>query len=1213
MKISKRILATTFLIPLLANGALAQIVPGGGGIVPGYSNLTASRLMVTNANGKPSTDNVTATEAGFLSGVTSNIQAQLNAKQGALTLTTIGSSGVSTLIGNTLNIPNYTGGGGGGISYGGNVTTGHDNESLYIDNTGDLASDSGFTRNHSGDDVTTINSTDSANNWTYTLKVGTTGGTGDSFFGSSQAGVGGSHFYTDLGNAAMDTFDNSGNFRNLQLTPTDIIVNNNYHFPLDIDAKNIPFFDDTKHLITDGTIQHSPGDNKLLYVQGANNITLLSIAGSLTAGLTDGAQAGNAVQFFAADSGTNQTAGIDLVDTGTGAVRLGLLNGTAGTEFFTPTTFGTGGSNYVWVDPAGDGNVSEEDITTLIPSPPIYPTNQIVYGDGSTPGGTTDNNFTRSTSLNDFYLTDGSAPMIYADATNNVYGIGAGSLTNHIGNGTFLAMDDAAQTAGVYGLYSTFFNNSLIFANFIDGSVKIGPGSGGNGTSLFLNDSNSTIAGTVLTGTGSTLINEEPGDATIEVQDSNTGITSNAVFNSSSGMNLTAHDNSGNSTTVVLNGTGSSTYSSTHGTTISAGTTLSTSSAGNTTITSGANMNLVDISGQVIIGNTAINDIKINNSTNISKYDGITESTSNTVFTGTGLNDFSANGNFTGNTTANYSATIDQINTDFVLLAGISGTPTVGMSVNDLTSGATGTIYRVGLPNSLWITPLTGTINNGDNLDLNSGAVTGTISLLALYDTYTWTDGTTTIPQEPMNTSDALQGINAGFGSSTGHTLNDNWAFTVTASQFPYMQYVGTTNVLNTGDATLAFNHTVQSIQDKNQTISNNTFYNSSDATTYFSHYTSDGVTGQTCEGDCDNVNHGTKLSINDAGQFAALGNLTSGGTTKILVDTATPLIQAQTIGQFSAGDKAGAANNTSETIDDAIQDVTFNTKTASIGETDNLEPNVTAQYFLGSYVTPDALTLPGSFHVVTNSSTGDAAYVGAGDLSALGLSTEAVQIGHKTTAGDSATMTADNSAGVPILYNQAYLAGNQAGGSTISQTPTGFSEIFGTNNTSLRVDATAQTMIYNSNDPWMMLDGANRRYELGDYTFDWFGTSIDINDDVASKSITLRATTTVVNSGILFNQQTITGTASINDNAYYIDCGTNSSICTPLLPAIINSGRTIVISDATYNASVNNIIITPNGADTINGSNSPFIINTNGGSIIIHSDGIFANNWIIN
>lgn len=72
------------------------------------SNLTANRAVISNASGKIATNSVTDTELGYLSGVTSAIQTQINSKQGALTLTTTGTSGAATLIGATLNIPQYS-------------------------------------------------------------------------------------------------------------------------------------------------------------------------------------------------------------------------------------------------------------------------------------------------------------------------------------------------------------------------------------------------------------------------------------------------------------------------------------------------------------------------------------------------------------------------------------------------------------------------------------------------------------------------------------------------------------------------------------------------------------------------------------------------------------------------------------------------------------------------------------------------------------------------------------------------------------------------------------------------------------------------------------------------------------------------------------------------------------------------------------------------
>lgn len=75
---------------------------------------TASRAAVYDATGFLAASAATAGEVAFLSGVTSAIQGQLNAKQGTLTLTTTGTSGAATLVGNTLNIPNYATAGGSG-------------------------------------------------------------------------------------------------------------------------------------------------------------------------------------------------------------------------------------------------------------------------------------------------------------------------------------------------------------------------------------------------------------------------------------------------------------------------------------------------------------------------------------------------------------------------------------------------------------------------------------------------------------------------------------------------------------------------------------------------------------------------------------------------------------------------------------------------------------------------------------------------------------------------------------------------------------------------------------------------------------------------------------------------------------------------------------------------------------------------------------------
>jgi hypothetical protein len=80
------------------------------------------------------------TELSYVKGVTSAIQTQLNAKQGTLTLTTTGSSGAATLMGDTLNIPQYSGGGG-GMAIGGSITSATAGSVLFAGAAGVLAQD----------------------------------------------------------------------------------------------------------------------------------------------------------------------------------------------------------------------------------------------------------------------------------------------------------------------------------------------------------------------------------------------------------------------------------------------------------------------------------------------------------------------------------------------------------------------------------------------------------------------------------------------------------------------------------------------------------------------------------------------------------------------------------------------------------------------------------------------------------------------------------------------------------------------------------------------------------------------------------------------------------------------------------------------------------------------------------------------------------------
>ena len=71
------------------NGKQATITGGASTITT--SNLTANRALVSDASGKVAVSEVTSTELGYLDGVTSNIQTQLNGKLSTAPVTSVNS------------------------------------------------------------------------------------------------------------------------------------------------------------------------------------------------------------------------------------------------------------------------------------------------------------------------------------------------------------------------------------------------------------------------------------------------------------------------------------------------------------------------------------------------------------------------------------------------------------------------------------------------------------------------------------------------------------------------------------------------------------------------------------------------------------------------------------------------------------------------------------------------------------------------------------------------------------------------------------------------------------------------------------------------------------------------------------------------------------------------------------------------------------------
>lgn len=74
--------ATTAFVTTAVSSKQPTVTGGASSITS--SDLTASRALVSSSNGKVAVSDVTSTELGYLDGVTSNIQTQINGKQAAI-------------------------------------------------------------------------------------------------------------------------------------------------------------------------------------------------------------------------------------------------------------------------------------------------------------------------------------------------------------------------------------------------------------------------------------------------------------------------------------------------------------------------------------------------------------------------------------------------------------------------------------------------------------------------------------------------------------------------------------------------------------------------------------------------------------------------------------------------------------------------------------------------------------------------------------------------------------------------------------------------------------------------------------------------------------------------------------------------------------------------------------------------------------------------
>ncbi len=193
-----------------------------------------------------------------------------------------------------------------------------------------------------------------------------------------------------------------------------------------------------------------------------------------------------------------------------------------------------------------------------------------------------------------------------------------------------------------------------------------------------------------------------------------------------------------------------------------------------------------------------------------------------TVFTGSGANDLTHNTRFYGGATTTYIITIDGLQIHYNTLVG--GPFQVGETVTGGTSGATGIVVTDNGTNTMVVNTVAG------GPFMLAETITGSTSLataivnnnsIALTDTYTWTDGSTT--QNFVLTTTTFHSLSFGqrieFSAITGHTIGDNWTWDAsTASQqvFSFDSGIGQYLI---GDIGSAFNGTSIAIDDTARTI----------------------------------------------------------------------------------------------------------------------------------------------------------------------------------------------------------------------------------------------------------------------------------------------------------------------------------------------------------------------------------------------------------
>jgi hypothetical protein len=156
-------------------------------------------------------------------------------------------------------------------------------------------------------------------------------------------------------------------------------------------------------------------------------------------------------------------------------------------------------------------------------------------------------------------------------------------------------------------------------------------------------------------------------------------------------------------------------------------------------------------------------------------------------FTGSGMNDLTVHGTYTGTGTTNYTATIVGTNVPQFLLQNEMGIFNVGDTVTQTTgAGAGSTAIIASRLDTGWYTlsniqPVGGGFLSGETVQNGAGASAQIGSDLWILDTVEVSDGIVSQTSSTNFPSFAgIQGVTISFTSATGHTIGDHWDWSET-------------------------------------------------------------------------------------------------------------------------------------------------------------------------------------------------------------------------------------------------------------------------------------------------------------------------------------------------------------------------------------------------------------------------------------------------